>query len=155
MSGSHENGVVNLASPHSVDETTQRLVDTLEHAGMSIFARIDQQAAAQAAGVTMQAMTLVVFGNARVGTPLMQAYPSLAVDLPLKAVVWEDAAGTVTGLMNTFGNLGGSLSPLVVGYAVQWWSSWSIPLLVAAGVAFSGGIITLFIDTRTSLMEGQ
>jgi uncharacterized protein (DUF302 family) len=95
MSGSHENGVVNLASPHSVDETTQRLVDTLEHAGMSIFARIDQQAAAQAAGVTMQAMTLVVFGNARVGTPLMQAYPSLAVDLPLKAVVWEDAAGTV------------------------------------------------------------
>lgn len=95
MSGSAENGVVNLASPHSVDETTRRLVDTLEHAGMSIFARIDQQGAAQAAGVTMQAMTLVVFGNAKVGTPLMQAYPSLAVDLPLKALVWEDAAGKV------------------------------------------------------------
>jgi MFS family permease len=49
--------------------------------------------------------------------------------------VGGDGAGTVTGCMNTFGNLGGSLSPVVVGYAVKWWSSWSIPLLIAAGVA--------------------
>jgi MFS family permease len=62
-----------------------------------------------------------------------------------------EASGAVTGLMNTFGNLGGSLSPLVVGYAVQWWGSWSIPLLIAAGVALLGGIFTLLIDTRKPL----
>ena len=95
MSVSPANGVVNLASLHSVDETTQRLVGVLEHAGMTIFARIDQQDAALSAGVTMQPMTLVVFGNAKAGTPLMQAYPSLAVDLPLKALVWEDVDGRV------------------------------------------------------------
>jgi uncharacterized protein (DUF302 family) len=90
-----ENGLMNLASTHSVDDTTQRLVHVLERAGMTIFARIDQQGAAQAAGVTMRPMTLVVFGNPKAGTPLMQAYPSLAIDLPLKALVWEDAEGRV------------------------------------------------------------
>jgi MFS family permease len=58
-----------------------------------------------------------------------------------------DAAGTVTAIMNTFGNLGGALSPLVVGYALDWWGSWSIPLLIAAGVAVLGGTFTLLIDT--------
>lgn len=65
--------------------------------------------------------------------------------------VGGDAAGTVTGCMNTFGNIGGSLSPLVVGYSVQWWGSWSIPLLIAAGVAVLGGMFTLLIDTRKTL----
>jgi len=64
-----------------------------------------------------------------------------------------DAAGTVSGVMNTFGNVGGSLSPLVVGYAVQLWGSWSIPLLIAAGVAVLGGVFTLFADTRRPLVE--
>ena len=62
-----------------------------------------------------------------------------------------DASGTVTAVMNTFGNIGGALSPLVVGYAVDWWGSWSIPLLIAAGVAFLGGVFTFLIDTRNSL----
>jgi len=92
---SPDNGVVNLASLHPVDETTRRLVRVLEHAGMTIFARIDQQGAARAAGVTMQPMTLVVFGSPTAGTPLMQAYPGLALDLPLKALVWEDVEGRV------------------------------------------------------------
>ena len=65
--------------------------------------------------------------------------------------VGQDAAGTVTGAMNTFGNLGGALSPLVVGYAVQWWGSWSIPLLIASGVSILGGLLTLLIDTRRTL----
>jgi MFS family permease len=64
-----------------------------------------------------------------------------------------DGAGTVTGCMNTFGNIGGSLSPVVVGYAVQWWGSWSIPLLIAAGVAVIGGMLTLLIDTRKPLLS--
>ncbi len=95
MSTSDESGVTNLASPYSVDDTTQRLVRVLEQAGMMIFARIDQKAAAQAAGVTMRPMVLVLFGNPKAGTPLMQSYPTLAIDLPLKALVWEDANGRV------------------------------------------------------------
>lgn len=59
-----------------------------------------------------------------------------------------DAAGTVTAIMNTYGNIGGALSPLVVGYALDWWGSWSIPLLLAAGVAVLGGFFTLLVDTR-------
>lgn len=65
--------------------------------------------------------------------------------------IGAEGAGTVTGCMNTFGNLGGSLSPLVVGKALDWWGSWTIPLLVAAGVAVLGGLLTLLIDTRKPL----
>lgn len=65
--------------------------------------------------------------------------------------IGAEGAGTVTGCMNTFGNVGGSLSPLVVGYAVQWWGSWTIPLLIASGVAVLGGLLTLLIDTRKPL----
>jgi uncharacterized protein (DUF302 family) len=96
-----DNGVLSLKSADSVDKTTQQLVSVLEHAGMTIFARIDQQSAAQVAGVAMRPMTLVVFGNAKLGTPLMEAYPSLAVDLPLKALVWEDTEGRVWVSTNT------------------------------------------------------
>ena len=69
--------------------------------------------------------------------------------------VGRDAAGTVTAIMNTFGNIGGALSPLVFGYSVQWWGSWSIPLLIAAGVALLGGAITLLIDTDQVLPESS
>lgn len=95
MLTSPESGVINLASPYSVDDTAQRLVRVLENAGMMIFARIDQKVAAEAAGLTMRPMMLVLFGNPKAGTPLMQAYPTLAIDLPLKALVWEDASGRV------------------------------------------------------------
>jgi len=90
-----ESGVTNMESWFSVDDTTQRLVRVLEQAGMTIFARIDQKAAAEAAGVVMRPMMLVLFGNPKMGTPLMQRYPTLAIDLPLKALVWEDANGRV------------------------------------------------------------
>ena len=66
--------------------------------------------------------------------------------------VGADGAGTITAVMNTFGNIGGALSPLVVGYCLKWWSSWSIPLLIAAGVALFGGVFTLLIDARKSLL---
>ena len=95
MSALPEIGVVSLASPYTVDDTAERVVRVLERAGMTIFARIDQQGAAQAVGLTMRPMTLVLFGNPKGGTPLMQAYPTLAIDLPLKALVWEDAHGRV------------------------------------------------------------
>jgi MFS family permease len=60
-------------------------------------------------------------------------------------------AGTVAGAMNTFGNIGGAISPLVVGYAVQWWSSWTIPFFITAGVYVSGGLLTLLVNPNRPL----
>ena len=68
---------------------------------MTVLARVDQQAAAAAVGLTMRPMTLLVFGNPRGGTPLMQAYPTLAIDLPLKALVWEGTDERVRVSTNT------------------------------------------------------
>lgn len=94
-------GVVNLPSVRPVPETAQRLVEVLESHGMRIFARIDQQKAAQDVGLAMRPMELILFGNPAAGTPLMIAHPTLAIDLPLKALVWEDAAGSVVVSYNS------------------------------------------------------
>jgi uncharacterized protein (DUF302 family) len=95
MSESPEIGVVSLASPYAVGDAAERAVRVLEQAGMTIFAQIDQQDAARTVGLAMRPMMLILFGNPSGGTPLMQAYPTLAIDLPLKALVWEDAGGRV------------------------------------------------------------
>ena len=90
-----EQGIINLPCRESVALTAKRLADTIESTGMTVFARIDQRAAAIAAGLDMKPMVLLLFGNPKAGTPLMQKYPTLALDLPLKALVWEDEAGRV------------------------------------------------------------
>jgi MFS family permease len=64
-------------------------------------------------------------------------------------------AGIVTGAMNTFGNIGGALSPLVVGYAVGWWNSWTLPFYITAGVYVFGAICTLLVDPRKKLQVGR
>ncbi len=69
--------------------------------------------------------------------------------------VGGDNAGTVTGCMNTFGNIGGAISPLVVGYAVQWWSSWTLPFYVTAAVYTLGGVLTFFIDPTRELTDAR
>jgi MFS transporter, ACS family, glucarate transporter len=69
--------------------------------------------------------------------------------------VGKDDAGTVTGCMNTFANIGGALSPLVLGYTVQWWGSWATPLLIAAGVSVLGGLLTLPINASKPLRESS
>jgi uncharacterized protein (DUF302 family) len=89
------NGIVDLPSHRPVAETADRLEALLKQKGMKIFARIDQAAEAAAVGLQMRPMVLLVFGNPQAGTPLMVRHPSLAVDLPLKALVWEDADGSV------------------------------------------------------------
>lgn len=91
----NSNGITHLASKNSVAETAGRLETLLQGKGMKIFARIDQAAEARAAGLDMKPMVLLIFGNPAAGTPLMIRYPSLAVDLPLKALVWESADGKV------------------------------------------------------------
>ena len=88
-------GVVDIASAFSVPDTANRLEALLRAKGIKIFIRIDQSAEAQAVGLSMPRTELLVFGDPKIGTPLMVRYPSLALDLPLKALVWEAADGKV------------------------------------------------------------
>jgi uncharacterized protein (DUF302 family) len=80
-------------SPHGPTETMDRLVDAVIQQGMTVFARIDHAALAAEVGLPLQPREVLIFGNPRAGTPLMQACGPLAIDLPLKAMVWQDDAG--------------------------------------------------------------
>ena len=87
------NGLVQLESRHSTPVTAQRLEALLNTAGVRVFARIDFSADAKAAGLEMHPEILLLFGNPKAGTPLMIERPSVGIDLPLKALLWEDADG--------------------------------------------------------------
>ncbi|HWY30788.1 MAG TPA: DUF302 domain-containing protein [Candidatus Acidoferrum sp.] len=88
-------GIVELACSRSVAETVERIESLLKAKGIKIFARIDQLAEARAVGLTMRPTVLLIFGDPKVGTSLMNRYSSIAIDLPLKALVQESADGTV------------------------------------------------------------
>jgi uncharacterized protein (DUF302 family) len=90
-----ENGLVSLPSKHGVPETVTRLQDILKAHGLQVFARIDHSGEAEKVGLTMRPTQLLIFGSPKGGTPLMVAAPTLAIDLPLKALAWEDAQGKV------------------------------------------------------------
>ncbi len=90
-----EHGLVTLASPHSVKETVDRLEAEAKAKGLTIFARIDHASGASAIGLPLRPTELLIFGNAKGGTPLMQAAQTIGIDLPLKALAWEDATGKV------------------------------------------------------------
>jgi len=95
MSMELKGGIVNVASGHSVDQTVERFKSLLESKGVKLFALIDHSGEAEKAGLHMPPTKLLIFGNPKGGTPLMLAAPSIAIDLPLKALVWEDTAGKV------------------------------------------------------------
>src|SRR5277367_4464717 len=86
-------GIINLACQKPVAGTVDRLESLLKAKGIKIFSRIDQAAEASAAGLTMRPTVLLIFGDPKAGTPLMNRYPSIAIDLPLKAMVWESPDG--------------------------------------------------------------
>jgi uncharacterized protein (DUF302 family) len=88
-------GIVDKASNHSVDQTVQRLEDLLRARGVKLFALVDHSGEAEKAGLKMRPTKLLVFGSPKAGTPLMVAAPSVAIDLPLKVLVWEDSDGKV------------------------------------------------------------
>lgn len=96
MSPANENGIASLASRHSVDETVNRIRSILAAKGVTLFAVVDHSGEAAKAGLGMPNTKLAIFGNPAAGTPLMLAAPSAAIDLPLKLLVAEDAAGSVT-----------------------------------------------------------
>jgi uncharacterized protein (DUF302 family) len=92
---SDDDGLVTIPSAHSVPETIDRLVSAVTSRGMTVFARVDHAAGAAKLGLELRPTLLVIFGNATGGTPLMQDRQSVGIDLPVKALAWEDAAGAV------------------------------------------------------------
>jgi len=95
MNKDGDNGLIHLSSHHSVDETLQRLQSSLGEKGVTVFALIDHSGEAAKVGLQMRPAKLLIFGNPKGGTPLMQAAPTTAIDLPLKALIWEDADNKV------------------------------------------------------------
>jgi uncharacterized protein (DUF302 family) len=100
-----ESGLINKASRRSVDETVERLTGILHAKGVKVFALVDHGGEARSAGLQMRPTKLLIFGNPKAGTPLMVAAPSIAIDLPLKVLVWEDGNGKVWATYNTPGYL--------------------------------------------------
>ncbi len=88
-------GLIMVKSAHDVKTTADRLEAKLKEKGMNVFARVDHAAGAEKAGMELQPTELVIFGNPKVGTPLMQCAQSVAIDLPQKALIWKDASGDI------------------------------------------------------------
>ena len=95
MSVKPDSGIVTKGSRHSVQETLERLQDNMPAKGLMVFALIDHSGEAEKVGLKMQDAKLMIFGSPKAGTPLMIASPLLALDLPLKALVWKDNDGRV------------------------------------------------------------
>ena len=95
------NGISDIRSNHSVDETFAILTGILAAKGVTVFAVVDHSGEAAQVGMSMRPAKLVIFGSPRAGTPLMQAAPSIAIDLPLKILIWEDESGQAWVSYNT------------------------------------------------------
>jgi len=87
-------GLTTIASDHGPRETMNRLEAAVKAKGLTVFARIDHAAGAAEVGMSLRPTELLIVGNAKAGTPLMQSVQTTGIDLPLKALVWQDAAGT-------------------------------------------------------------
>ena len=95
MTPNSDNGIVSIPSRQSVDKTLEKLQAMLRAKDVAVFALIDHSSEAAKVGMKMPPTKVLIFGNPKAGTPLMLAAPSLAIDLPLKILVWEDEAGKV------------------------------------------------------------
>ena len=95
MASATDSGIVIKPSLHSVDQTVEKLKAILQAKGVALFALIDHSGEAEKVGMTMKPTKLLIFGSPKAGTPLMQAAPSTAIDLPLKILIWEDSQSKV------------------------------------------------------------
>jgi uncharacterized protein (DUF302 family) len=95
MTPDNNNGLIELESHHSVDETVDKLKAILAAKGVTLFALIDHSGEAEKVGMKMPPTKLLIFGSPKAGTPLMLAAPTIAIDLPLKILVREDTSGKV------------------------------------------------------------
>ena len=101
MPSTADKGLIDKPSQHSVDQTVEKLKNILQSKGVALFALIDHSGEAEKVGMKMRTTKLLIFGNPKAGTPLMLAAPSVAIDLPLKILIWEDAAGKVWVTFNS------------------------------------------------------
>ena len=90
-----DNGIISIRSSHDVKTTVDRLEKKLREKGMTVFIRINHAEGAQKVGKKLRPTELIIFGNPKVGTPLMQCGQSVAIDLPQKALIWQDETGQV------------------------------------------------------------
>jgi uncharacterized protein (DUF302 family) len=90
-----DDGLITVPSAHDFETTLGRLLSALSEKSLTVFARVDHAAGAADVGLRLRPTTLIVFGNPIGGTPMMEASQAAGIDLPLKALVWQDAAGTV------------------------------------------------------------
>ena len=95
MTPHSDSGIIDERSQHSVEQTVERLTDLLRAKGVTLFALVDHSGEAAKVAMKMPATKLLIFGNPKAGTPLMVVAPSVAIDLPLKILVREDAQGRV------------------------------------------------------------
>jgi uncharacterized protein (DUF302 family) len=96
-----DNGMAHVSSPYPVPEAVRRVEALIVARGLSVLTRVDHSGDAAKVGLTMRPTELLIFGNPQAGTPLMVASPTLAIDLPLKVLVWEDGGGKVWISYNT------------------------------------------------------
>ncbi len=104
-------GLITKPSAHSVEATINKFEAAVKARGLTLFTRLDHSAAAKSVGLTMPPATVIVFGNPRLGTPNFLKTPTLAIDLPLKALVWEDEKGQVFLSYNSATYLYGTIYP--------------------------------------------
>ncbi|HEV2381697.1 MAG TPA: DUF302 domain-containing protein [Terriglobia bacterium] len=95
MTLSRGSGIVDVLCNHSVDEAVEKLKAILQARGVTLFALVDHSGEAEKVGLRMPPTKLLIFGSPKAGTSLMLASPSIAIDLPLKILIWEDAQGKV------------------------------------------------------------
>jgi uncharacterized protein (DUF302 family) len=88
-------GLINVKSTHSVAETADRLERLLSEKGMTVFLRLNHAEAAASVGITLRPTELIIFGNPKVGSPLMAKQQTIGIDLPQKMLIWQDASGQV------------------------------------------------------------
>ncbi len=124
-----DDGLTTMESPHDVKTTIDRLEAAAWAKGLTIFARIDHGAGAAVAGLQLRPTELIIFGNAKGGTPLMQEQQTIGIDLPLKALAWQDQAGKT-------------------------WLTWNEPAWLAArhGLARQGGEVAKTLGGVTAAL---
>jgi len=129
------------------DRWVKRYGLRIGRSGVAAIALITSGLILSAAAVTTSAIAAALLIAVAAGVADLCISAAWAVCLD----IGREAAGTVTGCMNTFANLGGTIAPVAMGYAVQWWGSWSIPLLITSAIYILGGLIALLVDPNQPL----
>src|SRR5207237_157110 len=140
-----------IVGGYSTDNWVKRYVLRIGRCGVSSTALIGSGLILAVAAVTSNSLiaALLIAAAAGIADLCISAAWSVCLD------IGRESAGTVTGCMNTFANLGGAIAPVAMGYAVQWWGSWSIALLITSAIYLLGGFISLLVEPNIPLLKNE